>query len=301
MGGVEREVRSADLDGNATWVFDSLLCLMDKEDMEDDGRDIVSKIQPNLDQARARTPGEDRLVDGMYFVFGGDAVGTAAYYSLDDFPNEFFGHQLMELNADDMIEVFAFVEEWGFPFWPGGYFSGDSTEAAYRYLLACGKAPAGVQVISAEEAMGTLQVMQIEVRDFFEGFTHGWEVARPSYVFMNYGGSSPVVADTRIPHNLGAETDGRFNRNRDYYVANLTTAICNDFLETLVDRAPWRVCECEGCGRIYKHKQTKHKSDRARRSNSHYCSDRCYERQKKRNARKSRAPRIDHGIDIKRG
>lgn len=69
----------------------------------------------------------------------------------------------------------------------------------------------------------------------------------------------------------------------------LTVAIYYQLLEVINDSTPWRLCECEGCNRIFKHKQSrKRKSEQSKhnRDDSAYCCDACKERQMKRNQRK---------------
>lgn len=69
----------------------------------------------------------------------------------------------------------------------------------------------------------------------------------------------------------------------------LTVAIYFQLFEAINDSTPWRLCECEGCNRIFKHKQSiKRKSEQSKhnRDDSAYCCDACKERQMKRNQRK---------------
>ena len=71
----------------------------------------------------------------------------------------------------------------------------------------------------------------------------------------------------------------------------LTSAVCNQMIAAVADKAPWRECQCEGCNRIFKRKQSKSGNPD---SNSIYCCDACMERQKKRNQRKAAKNRIQH-------
>lgn len=69
----------------------------------------------------------------------------------------------------------------------------------------------------------------------------------------------------------------------------LTYAIYFQLFDAINDSTSWKLCECEGCHRIFKHKQSsKRKSDQSERNrdDSAYCCDACKERQMKRNQRK---------------
>lgn len=72
----------------------------------------------------------------------------------------------------------------------------------------------------------------------------------------------------------------------------LTSAICNQILNTMADPTEWRTCKCEGCEVVFKHRYGQ--GNRRVHNDSVYCSQKCSERQKKRNQRAAAKNRIKH-------
>ena len=207
-------------------------------------------------------------------------------------PVEFFNHQLMECNPEDEGDLRRFLSEWGFPYHPftGGVpecvsdgavdewvdASGETAALAFSYVRKFPRGSAG-DVISACEARSSIRRLQDAVTsicDFLKGVSGDVEEALG---IINSATCNPCIA----AH--GAIYDGMPYGSRFSKVGLLTPAICNQIVETLADDAPWRECACDGCGRIFKRKQTDGVLTPSR--DSIYCCKKCEERQKKRNQR----------------
>ncbi len=146
-------------------------------------------------------------------------------------------------------------------------------------------------VISLMEASVTLYVLQETVRILTQVERSGsWAADDIDRVLgvLNAGSRNEKIA---LPatywyysemSNLNTELSSR---------GNLTPAICNQILACIADEAEWRECACEGCGKLFKRKQS---SSSNPDSDSIYCCDKCMERQKKRNQRKAAKNRIKH-------
>lgn len=72
----------------------------------------------------------------------------------------------------------------------------------------------------------------------------------------------------------------------------LSSAICNQILNTMADPTEWRTCKCEGCEVVFKHRYGR--GNRRAHNDSVYCSQKCSDRQKKRNQRTAAKNRIKH-------
>lgn len=220
-------------------------------------------------------------------------------------PVEFFNHQLMECDCNNEESIFAFVSEWGFPFSPQrvSYGIGTSIDCDYseidtesilgiahttilekRFIPSDEEhAPLPWEIISFQEAKTTIRALQItskSVTDFVRS-----EKGSPWIEFINAAICNPHYV-SRIPHaSFENETNNLTKRGF------LSSAVCNQIVNTITDEAPWRLCACEGCNRIFKRRQSKSNNPD---SDSIYCCDKCSERQKKRNQRAAAKNRIKH-------
>ena len=151
--------------------------------------------------------------------------------------------------------------------------------------------PAAGRVVSLDEAASTLRILQKVVEIVRKTARDGWENLEELYCVIGVlnAGSCNSLTVQLAPncfYGLNLEAD----RGGAYRVC-LTSAICNQIIACLADKTPWRICECEGCNRVFKRKQAKTSSPNC---DSKYCCDPCMERQKKRNQRKSAKNRIKH-------
>ncbi len=151
--------------------------------------------------------------------------------------------------------------------------------------------PAAGRVVSLDEAASTLHILQTTVEIIRRTARYGWENLEELYYVIGVlnAGSCNSLTVQLAPNcfyglNLAAD------RGEAYRVC-LTSAICNQLIECLADKTPWRICECEGCNRVFKRKQTKSSNPNC---DSKYCCDPCMERQKKRNQREAAKNRIQH-------
>lgn len=146
-------------------------------------------------------------------------------------------------------------------------------------------------VISSMEASTTLFVLQETVRTMLDiTESGGWvsdELDRALNVLYAGSCNPRTVLSNKYWYRGGISNLGSDLR----YRGQLTSAICNQIIEAVEDTAPWRKCACEGCGRIFKRKQSKSGNPD---SDSIYCSDKCMERQKKRNQRSAAKNRAQH-------
>lgn len=163
-------------------------------------------------------------------------------------------------------------------------------EAARRASNYIGE-PAAGRVVSLQEAAATLRLLQKTVSIVTSTAREGWNNADDLVFVMDVvnAGACNSLSVQLAPncfYGLASTPD----RGAEHRVC-LTSAVCNQIIACLADRAPWRVCACEGCGRVFKRKQTKSPNPD---SDSKYCCDSCMERQKKRNQRKAAKNRIQH-------
>ena len=252
-----------------------------------------------------------------YIIEGDAPVRTV---SASDLPVEFFNHQLMEVDTASEPSVFTFVSAWGLPFAPSrnpatthvtdGDYKLDQLfedsceetdelaidvhqireeETRERGEIAGNEFPSedyGDRVVSRTEAALTIKALQDGVLSIREHLRSGTDA---DLTAINRGACNPrrgvqVGFVPRLVFHDSQETLGGFGL--------LTSAICNQILETIADGTEWRECACEGCDVIFKRKQA---GSSTPYSESIYCCKQCEERQKKRNQRLAAKNRIDHG------
>lgn len=101
---------------------------------------------------------------------------------------------------------------------------------------------------------------------------------------------SPSVTSPDSPNSSGALQIWLYEHLS--VKGTLTSAICNQILNTMADPTEWRTCKCEGCEVVFKHRYGR--GNRRVHNDSVYCSQKCSERQKKRNQRAAAKNRIKH-------
>lgn len=141
--------------------------------------------------------------------------------------------------------------------------------------------------ISLEEASLTLEMLQQAIEALMDTIKSGSSLHMRYLDTINMGSSNSrmlLSATKSLKSYSAAETE-----QQQYSL--LTAAICNQVIDAFDDPIPWRECACEGCGVIFKRKQSK---ANAPTSDSIYCCTACEERQKKRNQRAAAKNRIQH-------
>lgn len=242
----------------------------------------------------------------------------------DSLPVEFFSHQLLELDTASDESILEFTTEYGIPRHPSrlsplcgthyrGNFSGPdeqyekladakqaTDESLFKFedkVLSESKSKwtdsngEEHQVIaseteslwfetSLEEVRFTLFDLQYEVKtlfDFLSGSIKYWNGS-----CINGGASNKYAVHAGV---------------RQFPDYSLTQGICNQIIETIAEDTPWKVCACEGCGRLFKRQQSR--EDNPPKTNklpsrSKYCSIACQNRQGQRNRRRAAYHRIRH-------
>lgn len=234
-------------------------------------------------------------------------------------PTEFFTHQLMDVDSNNDESVLRFVQEFGFPYsplrnepkWP--VYAGISRDVINEHRKAVeatnkleyfltkaedarrddGSSTIGSlfsgMVISKREAAFTIRLMQ-SVSEFIQTSVIAGESSSEDksglLQVVNFGACNPLYASG---HSFVHREHSGGNLHE---YGMLTSAICNQIIETLADDAPWRMCACEGCGKAFKRKQST--ANGTHSNDSIYCCKLCEERQKKRNQRKAAKERIKH-------
>lgn len=235
-----------------------------------------------------------------------DANKVAGYYfkqgrtlSADALSIEFFNHELMDVNTELEQSIFEFVSKWGFPYSPVRQVNHKPPEFARAHYQACKKTeklartveaaraaegetpcnpPFAVAteyddiVISLEEASITIAALQSSVRSIWHHFTDGGQL---KMYWVNLGKLYPY--EIWSGDYLQGEPPNEYGT-----FGGLTAAICNQIISAAMNDTPWRKCACEECPVVFQYKQSSALSPNA---DSHYCSKKCEERQKKRNQR----------------
>ena len=239
--------------------------------------------------------------------------------SAGDLPVEFFNHELMEVDVDSEPSVYSFVSTWGFPYSPSrnpattpivredyeldrrfkkacratNRLAGSIREIREDEARAAGELGAnetsaydyGDSVISLDEAALTIRALQEQVLAIRAHFTKG---VRVDFTLINRASCNPY--HVRQHMFLRHERSWSNYKSLDSY-GLLTSAICNQIVETIADETQWRACACEGCDVVFKRKRAGSSSPYAE---SVYCCKKCEERQKKRNQREAAKNRLAH-------
>lgn len=230
--------------------------------------------------------------------------GTDNYITLDEFPREFFNHQLLECktrNDDgsfDAHNLAAFVEAWGLPLSPyrfcgGAYVMPSAELAAAMELTDTMNAGGPIQKLSIAEAALTIECLRRAVYFIHEAIRandSGDGVMPLDDISLDLAAALyPVDLAARLPVAIFPYVGAEHVEQR-----GVTAAICTQIVETIADTdTPWRVCSAPDCNRrfgapvIFKYQQND-KEDAQRNPNAEYCSTRCRERHKKQRQRAKR-------------
>jgi hypothetical protein len=134
--------------------------------------------------------------------------------------------------------------------------------------------------VSHNEAAAVLALLQETVRALFSCLEKEVLPDHGLFDFVNTNATN----DKQISYAIRQEASGEDGLLVAGALAtgSLTGAISNQIIETVADDAAWYKCKA-GCGRWFKRKR----GTGSPRTNSEYCSQRCVERIRKRNQRKS--------------
>ncbi|MEG0323278.1 MAG: hypothetical protein RR619_04715 [Raoultibacter sp.] len=225
----------------------------------------------------------------------------------DDLPKEVWNHELMGVNCKTPDSVFEFIRSFGFPFSPlrnnescmshsfeppffertanvigitDNMIENDYCGLVFKdrdeYDAAC------CPVISLSEASLTIRAFQIVVSNLSEA-VKGNDYFRFAN-FVNAGACNAMIATDFNMESIDRRQDNLRS------CGLLTSAICNQIVETLSDSALWRECACKGCQRVFKRKSGAKNPNAV----SQYCCTECETRQRKRNQRAAAMNRIKH-------
>lgn len=213
---------------------------------------------------------------------------------LNRLPTEFYAHQLLEVDASDPASVYAFARSWGLPFsplrysphciCPEGFAVDEALEAieGTRRLESDYSVLYSGRIISQAEAASTIELLQMVVEQLF-AVVRAELSGRASQDGLCVDPINAVSCNIYVLDYFPCS-----NRTIPGYVplGTLTSAIANQIIDVVNDRAEWKVCACEGCEKPFKHKQTDRRNPD---SKAQFCCQKCAERQRKRNQRANSA------------
>lgn len=238
-----------------------------------------------------------------------------------DIPTEFFNHQLADTDPASEESIYEFISCWGMPFSPAReqrvadvhllavpenhreamattdelarWASEEFAAPLEEELKDLGYVPAQGLVISlseAELAISTLQQCVNRIVGFVSGQIGRDDDELVELIRLVNGAS---CKNEQIGSGLYPYLPIEGMQGLAYY-GLLTSAICNQIIETVCDEAPWRECADKTCRRIFKRKQSSKRKKSKASLASIYCCDKCMERQGKENQRAAAKNRIKH-------
>ena len=227
-------------------------------------------------------------------------------------PVEFWNHELLEVDERDASSLAAFIGSWGIPYLPMREcveFASDQekqwiaetekSRCSFRPIPKLGKMN-GDGVYAESKASGTLLYVS---RSEAESAVLWLKLAVLELVYGANGAPEHRIAE--IVNRAAAPR--RILRLERYSGAVLmdmkgsglascgllTSAVCSQLVESFADNAEWRVCACDGCGRVFKRKRPEDERTQPH-GDSKYCCTACKNRQAKRNQRAAAKNRIQH-------
>lgn len=229
-------------------------------------------------------------------------------------PIEFWNHELLDADFHrDEDALMAFMTQWGIPYHPMrnspyldvhlmrelGIVETDKEAKAFLPKPRPGEVDAvgvfrpsrtspAIPYASRKEVTGALRYLQFFVGKTIYGV--GGFADHIAFETINHAACNPLAL--RMPEDGCAiyfDTSGRSLRTKGL----LTSAICNQIIDSFSDEASWRRCACEGCFRVFKRRRPGKEGVRPD-SDSKYCCLTCKNRQAKRNQREAARNRIRH-------
>lgn len=227
-------------------------------------------------------------------------------------PVEFWNHELLEVDERDAPSLAAFMESWGIPYLPmrecvelasdqEKQWIAETEESRYSFrpvsklgevngdgVYAEGETSGTLLYVSRSEAEKAVLWLKLAVLELVYGASGAPEhriaeivnrAATPRRMLRLERYSDAVLMDVK---GGGLASCGL-----------LTSAVCSQLVESFADNAEWRVCACDGCGRIFKRKRPGNTKTQPH-GDSKYCCTACKDRQTKRNQRSAAKNRIQH-------
>jgi hypothetical protein len=278
-----------------------------------------------------------RWLDGE--ISGIAQCGADYLINAKGLPEEFIFEYVMRINTKDDDAIFAFCGKWGLPFSPyretwavaandtmafqrqealkaiqatelildNKYGLAEKKISKSETARAFGRNEDTIRMcISLAEARHTLEVLGDIARDIQEYLQSDGNMSakpdlgviilascNPSLPLIN--SSYPAAVLESVAKTIGSEYSNPVVRL--YQRSLLTSAIANQLLDTLASADVWRRCAANNCGRIFKHKSSPDATRRNRQSL--YCSERCYERQKRENRQQKLTVQTIHTLSDK--
>ncbi|WP_294441237.1 hypothetical protein [uncultured Slackia sp.] len=227
-------------------------------------------------------------------------------------PVEFWNHELLETDEKDASSLIAFMRNWGVPYLPVRecmMFASDRQKEAVakteKHRLSFTPAPKrgktngdGIHIesgtsgtifyVSADEAEQSVLWLKLAVLNLVYG-ANGAPDHKAAEIISRAACPSRVLRIGRYSDSLLVDACGTGLAS----CGLLTAAICSQLIESFADDAEWRICACEGCGRVFKRKRPDDGATRPH-GDSKYCCTVCKDRQTKRNQRAAARNRIKH-------
>lgn len=226
-------------------------------------------------------------------------------------PVEFWNHELLEVDESDMESVVSFVGMWGIPYHPArelrAYASAldekaieetDRNRKAYLQLPRPDQIDSNGVIhvfagsptlcfVSDEEVRRSILWLKLAVLNIVYGV--GAADHKATEIINRAAAPSNLLRTDEYAQFLIMDSGGSGLAS----CGLLTSAICSQIIDSFADDAEWRMCACEGCGRIFKRKRPDGKAVRPH-NDSKYCCTPCKDRQTKRNQRTAARNRIKH-------
>lgn len=269
----------------------------------------VSIIDESTTEKTIRTQDGQKVTEDIECITSYFQMKPENLMYYDELPTEFFNHQLLEINHENIGDLLEFSKKWGFIYSPV------RNIGEYKEFLN----PLEFVIDRTNTFDSVLISPELEVLEHIDAI-------RQTDEYINKIGDSealkaPVISLSELSHSvlllqesvnlvmgydsffpswfeLALEVFNRCSCNENYFEtpveikANnklydrglLTSAICNQVLETFSSDLPWKKCANEKCFKHFKRKQSGATSSN---SKTKYCSIRCEQQQKKRNQRRA--------------
>lgn len=247
---------------------------------------------------------ERKMVDGVDTLCASLGFGNEPF--LNNLPQEFYLHELMDIDPTSNKAVETFARKWGMPYHPTrwcnasliygcGYDLGAiseliaETEKAAKNLgkqeykalniesdSYIGPSCSCLSIREASEALSFLQRLVNCLDMFLIG-----ETPQIKDLFMLWSIQQTAACNDDLFFN-GASYSEMFRSTRDGIPDfTITNAIANQIFETAKDDIPYR--RCAWCGRNFKYRRsstTKPAKTTRKQSSSIYCCQKCYQSMK---------------------
>lgn len=207
-------------------------------------------------------------IDERGFIVGGSMLDAR-----DSLPTEFFNNELMDVNPDDEESVVEFAKKWGIMAHPERFGHSARHDKPTQHQDAPEESPFMMLAVPLEEMQGAIRLLQACITAMRKYILHG-DGFEPDWL-----GNMPIdwkYAAAIINKCASSSHRIDFGLNVLQRPITLTSAICNQVIDTIADPAPW--LECAYCGKPFKHQHNAQTSKK--KTGTLYCSSECYENMK---------------------